>query len=127
MSDDHEESNTRTPIETGVVVYDHEGNELGVITGLTGEGFEVSINENIEHVDKDGQATVTDRQKDKIGRTTDTSIHSSNQEQNPGQKFGEGYLMWRCDNCGEMGNLGDGLPTTCPDCGSENVYKWRED
>ncbi|WP_438267437.1 hypothetical protein [Haladaptatus halobius] len=26
-----------------------------------------------------------------------------------------------------MGTLEDCLPSECPDCGSANVYKWRED
>jgi hypothetical protein len=98
---DHDDSRRGTPIEPGVAVYDDEGDELGVVTGMTDEGFEVSI---------DGEPPA-----------------QSEQEHEPGQTFGEGYLMWRCDDCGEMGDLDDGLPTTCPDCGSEAVYKWRED
>jgi ABC-type ATPase with predicted acetyltransferase domain len=35
--------------------------------------------------------------------------------------------MWRCENCGEVGELEDGLPSECPDCGSEEVHKQRED
>lgn len=88
-------------IETGASVYDDDGNELGVIADVTAEGFEVSTD----------------------GETDGDSV----QEHDPGQEFGEGYIMWRCRECGEMGDLDDGLPTECPNCGAENVVKWRED
>lgn len=127
MNDDPATFNASTPIETGAVVYDHEGNELGVITGLTGEGFKVSINEDIEHIDEESHADIADPGSEQAAKTNEASLHSSTQKHNPGQEFGEGYLMWRCDNCGEMGTLEDGLPSECPDCGSANVYKWRED
>ncbi len=96
MSDD-----VQSAIATGAAVYDRDGNELGVITELTSEGFEVSMD----------------------GETDGESL----QEHEPGQEFGEGYIMWRCHECGEMGELDDGLPNECPSCGAENVVKWRED
>jgi len=50
-------------------------------------------------------------------------------EETPGQEFGEGYIMWRCTDCGEMGELDDGLPAECPNCGApkEALAKQRED
>ncbi|MFW5919329.1 MAG: DUF7130 family rubredoxin-like protein, partial [Halanaeroarchaeum sp.] len=50
-------------------------------------------------------------------------------EEIPGQEFGEGYLMWRCDECGEMDDLEDGMPETCPACGAprEAIEKVLED
>jgi rubrerythrin len=47
----------------------------------------------------------------------------------PGQEFGEGYIRWRCTDCGEMGELDDGLPEACPNCGApkEALAKQRED
>lgn len=44
------------------------------------------------------------------------------------QGFGEAELMWRCGQCGEMGNL-DEMPDTCPNCGAakEELYYWTED
>jgi rubrerythrin len=117
-------------IDPGKVVYDHEGNELGVVADMTSQGFEVSIIDDIESVDEDGYAENIDHpdvEGEQSAKTNEADIHGSEQEENPGQDFGEGYIMWRCDDCGEMGELEDGLPSECPDCGSEEVYKWRED
>ena len=129
MTEDSAAVDSATAIETGTVVYDPEGNELGVIAGMTGEGFEVSINEDVEHVDEDGRAEVAspDVESEQAAETNEESLRTSEQEHDPGQEYGEGYLMWRCDNCGEMGDLDDGLPEECPNCGDESVYKWRED
>ncbi|AWB28333.1 DUF7130 family rubredoxin-like protein [Halococcoides cellulosivorans] len=50
-------------------------------------------------------------------------------EELPGQEFGEGYLMWRCSECGEMGDIDDGMPDQCPVCDAprEAIEKVRED
>jgi rubrerythrin len=87
-------------IEPGEKVYDDDGRMLGRVTSFTDEGFE------IEQVDD----------------PDDT-------EELPGQEFGEGYLMWRCDDCGEMGDLDDGMPDACPVCDAprEAIEKIRED
>lgn len=61
----------------GQVVYDSSGNRLGRIRSISDRGFEVSAH-------ADGDTTL---------------------EHDPGQGFGEGYLMWRCANCSEMGQL----------------------
>ncbi|ESP89957.1 DUF7130 family rubredoxin-like protein [Candidatus Halobonum tyrrellensis] len=129
MSDSPDASDDPIPIETGSVVYDHEGNRLGVIDGLTSEGFEVDTNAEIESVDDEGHAEVSvpDDESAQAAETNDENLYGSEQEHDPGQEFGEGYIMWRCENCGEMGELEDGLPEECPDCGSEEVIKWRED
>ncbi|OIB58989.1 DUF7130 family rubredoxin-like protein [Natrialba sp. SSL1] len=39
------------------------------------------------------------------------------------------YSMWRCGDCGEMGQLEDGLPEECPNCSApkEDLYYWEED
>ena len=39
------------------------------------------------------------------------------------------YSHWRCEDCGEMGELTDELPAECPSCGSprEALYYWEED
>lgn len=92
---------TTTPVEPGEEVYDDEGNLLGQVEGLTDEGFEVE------------------------------TVDGHPEEEVPGQEFGEGYLMWRCTECGEMGELEetDGLPESCPDCGApkEAIAEQRED
>ena len=98
MGDDSQ----RTTVKPGQRVYDDEGTELGLIRGLTEEGFQVRIGDSVEHLDL---------------------------ETDPGHEFGEGYLMWRCDECGEMGDLEGGYPEECPNCGTpkRNIYAWVED
>lgn len=130
MSDDTSSEDEQRPIEPGLVVYDHEGDQLGVITKMASEGFEVSIREEIEGVDEDGYAEEVDApgtEGKQARETEEESLRDSQQEHNPGQEFGEGYIMWRCNNCGEMGELEDGLPTECPNCDSSDVEKWKED
>jgi rubrerythrin len=77
-------------IEPGALVYDSNRRPVGRVSGLTEEGFEA------ETVELDG----------------------SEVEELPGQEFGEGYLMWRCTECGEMDELEDGMPESCPNCGA---------
>jgi len=81
-----------------------DGQVLGQVSGYTTDGFEVKIGEG-------GSASGDDA------------------ETIPGQEFGEGYLMWRCSECGEMGDLGSGMPDTCPECGApeESIYAVEED
>jgi len=72
-------------------MYDRHGRPVARITGMTDRGYEI---EAIDASDADGEAI-------------------------PGQDFGEGYLMWRCTECGEMGELDDGMPSSCPECGAK--------
>lgn len=46
-----------------------------------------------------------------------------------GHEFGEANLMWRCTECGEMGEIDEGLPNECPNCGEpkEALMYWTED
>jgi len=81
-------------------VYDEDGQVLGQVSGYTTDGFEVKIGEG-------GSASGDDA------------------ETIPGQEFGEGYLMWRCSECGEMGDLGSGMPDTCPECGAPEEVDLR--
>ena len=122
------ETESSTGIETGEPVYDDDGNELGVVTGMTSEGFQVSTTDDVA-VDEDGTADVGEphAESEQAATTNEESLRTSEQEHDPGHEFGEGYVMWRCKECGEMGDLDDGLPTECPNCGAENVVKWRED
>lgn len=77
-------------IEPGELVYDNNSELVGRVSGLTDTGFEVETMASDE----------------------------SEVEEVPGQEFGEGYLMWRCAECGEMEELEDGLPEACPNCGA---------
>lgn len=87
----HSTDPDRMTLEPGETVYDRRGRAVARITGMTDNGFEI---EAIEAGEADG-------------------------EEIPGQEFGEGFLMWRCTECGEMGELNDGMPSTCPECGAE--------
>lgn len=98
MPDEQPTASEPAATELGQFVYDDSGTELGKIQGFTEAGFEVSIHEHVSL------------------------------EHEPGQAFGEGYLMWKCTNCGEMGKL-DGMPEECPNCGApkEDLYARIED
>lgn len=92
MTEDNSYAET-TVIGPGETIYDGDGQPLGRVVSMTDDGFEV------ETIDPDGS-------------------RGDDKEELPGQEFGEGYLMWRCRECGEMGDLEDGMPSTCPSCGA---------
>ncbi|GAB3680743.1 hypothetical protein GCM10028857_03860 [Salinarchaeum chitinilyticum] len=96
-------------IEPGEPVFDDRGEILGYVSGYTDAGFEV------EPVSDEGP--------------NDGSSTGDGSEELPGQTFGEGYLMWECSECGEMGELDDGMPEVCPNCGAprEAIAEARED
>jgi rubrerythrin len=102
MQEDSESDTYR--IDPGETVYDDDGQPLGHVTSRTDDRFEVNMR----------------------GRNTPQGV---GHEELPGQEFGEGYLMWRCGECGEMGHLEDGIPPTCPTCGApeEALSEVRED
>jgi rubrerythrin len=131
MTEDTPAAGEAKSLEPGTVVYDHDGKELGVITGMTAEGFEVSIRAEIEDVDEEGRAEIghPETEGEQAAKTNEGSHRTSQQEQKPGKEFGEGYLMWRCGECGEMGELEDGMPEECPGCGApkNDIYAWEED
>ncbi|MGB9933417.1 DUF7130 family rubredoxin-like protein [Haloarcula amylolytica] len=97
-------STTDEAIEPGEYVYTKTGQLVGRVSGFTTDGFEV---ETVETNARDGV----------------------DQEEIPGQEFGEGYLMWQCGECGEMGELEDSIPSTCPNCDAprEALSEVRED
>ncbi|SDR25475.1 DUF7130 family rubredoxin-like protein [Natronobacterium texcoconense] len=98
-----ESGRTRDSIDFGEKVYDEHGDELGTVRGLEEDGFFVTTREGM------GALSVE---------------HSRS-----GHDFGEAHLMWRCTDCGEMGKIDEGLPGTCPNCGTEkeNLMWWTED
>lgn len=112
-----------TTIENGQTVYTEDGDELGIVTGATTDGFTVSVNEDVEYRSEEVESTTGAG-----GATADEESEEIDaEEHDPGHEFGEGYIMWRCEECGEMGELADGLPEECPNCGSDEVIKWKED
>lgn len=100
MSEDSEVEDAG--VTPGDVVYDEDGEAVGVVTGYIDQGVEVTPTSDPDEV---------------------------RPEEYPGQDFGEGELMWRCDECGEMGDLEGGMPEECPNCGApkEGIYYWTED
>ena len=116
-------------IENGAVVYDEDDEALGVVTGATTDGFSVAVNEEVRYVEEAPRDENTGTGSAGGGGAPlgDSVDEIDPQEHDPGPDFGEGYIMWRCEECGEMGELEDGLPTECPNCGSESVYKFKED
>lgn len=90
-------------IDFGETVYDANGNELGQVRGFDRGGFFVTTREGVEAM--------------------------SVEHARAGHEFGEAELMWRCMECGEMGEIDDGLPDECPNCGrsKENLMYWTED
>lgn len=87
----------------GDVVYTVNGEVLGKIRGLEKGGFFVSTREGPEGL--------------------------SIQHARSGHSFGEAELVWQCTVCGEMGRIDEGLPETCPNCGTEKeaLMYWTED
>jgi|GEM_PF-173835 rubrerythrin len=90
-------------LDFGQTVYDEDGNEIGHIRGIERSGFFVTTREGAEAMS--------------VGHARS------------GQSFGEAELMWRCMECGEMGNIEGGLPDECPNCGTEreDLMYWTED
>ncbi|ELZ10858.1 hypothetical protein C479_08603 [Halovivax asiaticus JCM 14624] len=90
-------------IALGQTICDERGTVLGTVRGVDDDGFYVTTREGIDSL--------------------------SVEHVRSGQAFGEAELMWRCTVCGEMGVLSDGLPGTCPNCGTEkeDLMYWTED
>jgi len=86
----------------GMTVYDDEGTELGAIRGFDEHGFYVTVEDGIEALSSEHVSTGA---------------------------AGQAELMWRCWECGAMGDIQADIPETCPDCGApkEDIYYWTED
>lgn len=89
-------------VMAGETVYDEQGRPLGTVRGFDEDGFYVTTRDGIESL--------------------------SIQHERSGHEWGEAELVWRCADCGEVGDL-DTLPEACPNCGApkENLYYWTED
>jgi hypothetical protein len=101
-------------IAPGDVVYTDDGGAIGVVTGFTGDGVEVEFAAEAGELDRSNG---------------DEPLDAATRTEHPGQQFGEGYLAWRCDECGEMGDLEGGMPEECPNCGAPKkaLYRTQED
>jgi rubrerythrin len=100
---DEEAGEAIMQLDLGQPVYDEDGESLGKIRGFERGGFFVTTREGVESL--------------------------SVEHARAGHEFGEAELMWRCTNCGEMGEIDDALPDSCPNCGveKEQLYYWTED
>jgi len=93
-----------TRADPGERVFDADGRPLGRVAAVTDDGFEVV-------------------------RQDATDPEGRDNEELPGEGLGEGYIMWRCTDCGEMGELDEGIPSECPNCGApeEALSEVKED
>jgi len=94
---------TLEDLNFGTKIFDADGRRLGHIRGFDEDGFYVTFHEGIEGLSSEH---VTSR-----------------------ANVGEAELMWRCWDCGAMGDLDDEMPSGCPECGAakEELYYWTED
>ncbi len=90
-------------IALGQPLYDEDGHEVGTVRGVEERGVFVTLRRGVEAL--------------------------SVEHARSGHAFGQAELVWRCMTCGEMGEIDDQLPETCPNCGvprTELMY-WTED
>jgi len=101
--DREDQGSTQASVSFGSEVYDADGQAIGTVRGLEEGGFFVT--------------------------TRDGSEGMSVEHARSGHDFGEAELVWRCTDCGEMGQIDAGLPPTCPNCGTEReaLMYWTED
>jgi rubrerythrin len=90
-------------LDFGETLYNEAGEPVGQIRGLEEGGAYITTREGAEAL--------------------------SVQHARSGHTFGEAELMWRCTECGEMDYIDEGIPETCPSCGTgkENLFYWTED
>jgi hypothetical protein len=90
-------------VTLGTDVYDGEGRKLGTVRGFDDHGFHVSTEEGI--------------------------VGMSIEHVRAGHEYGEAEMMWRCYDCGEFGDLQEGMPEACPACGAakEELYYYKDD
>lgn len=96
-------SSDQPRVTLGTEVYTEDGDKIGTVRGFDEDGFFVTTRVGLEELS--------------VGH------------ERSGHDFGEAELMWRCTDCGEMGDLSDGVPEQCPNCDApkENLYYWTED
>lgn len=91
------------PVAFGQTLYTEDGTPVGKVRGLDDDGVFVTMRDGIEAL--------------------------SIEHVRSGHEFGEAELMWRCGECGEMGQLDEGLPPACPNCDAakNELMYWTED
>jgi rubrerythrin len=90
-------------VSFGEALYKENGEKVGSVRGFDEHGFYVTTLEGVGGL--------------------------SIEHLRAGHEFGEGELMWRCWDCGEMGDLEDEFPEACPSCDApkEDLYYFTED
>ena len=104
MPEPGERSEGEAPeIDFGETLYTAEGRPVGTVRGLQEEGVFVTTRDGVEAL--------------------------SVEHVRSGQAWGMAELMWRCMECGEMGEIEGDIPEGCPSCGTvrENIMYWTED
>lgn len=101
MPHDEKSQSGEIRLKPGQKLYTNDGVEIGVIQGITDIGVEVNVHDDFSKLSL---------------------------EHAPNENYGEGYLVWRCSNCGELGAI-DEIPDECPNCGEgrEGLYAYLED
>lgn len=90
-------------IDFGETLYTDEGVPVGTVRGIEEGGVFVTTREGVEAL--------------------------SVEHARSGHTLGEAELMWRCNECGEMGPIDEDIPDDCPNCGAprEDLMYWTED
>ncbi|WP_254546580.1 DUF7130 family rubredoxin-like protein [Halomarina pelagica] len=98
-----EDEDEVTQLSFGQTLYTESGTPVGEVRSIEEGGVFVTVREGVEAL---------------------TVEHARS-----GHEFGEAELVWRCTECGEMGEIDDGLPEECPNCGApkEDLMYWTED
>jgi rubrerythrin len=98
-----EKSTEEADVKLGTEVYDENGEKLGTVQGFDDQGFHVVTGDDI--------------------------VSMSIEHVRAGHELAEGEMMWRCYECGHFGDLQDGFPEECPDCGApkEDLYYYKDD
>ncbi|AEN06614.1 rubredoxin-like domain-containing protein [Halolamina sp.] len=81
-------------VTIGTTVYDENGKALGEVRGITDGGFVISTGDGVEAL--------------------------SIEHERAGHEYGEAELLWRCADCGELGEVED-IPDECPSCGADKT------
>ncbi|MDS0284605.1 DUF7130 family rubredoxin-like protein [Haloarcula onubensis] len=100
---DAEATEEATALSFGQVLYDDAGRPVGSVRGMEAGGVFLTTRDGVESL--------------------------SVEHARSGHAFGQAELMWRCMNCGEMGDIDGDLPANCPNCGvdREDLMYWTED
>lgn len=87
----------------GQTLYTEDGHAVGTVRGFEDGGVYLTVRDGAESM--------------------------SVEHARSGHAFGQAELMWRCTNCGEMGEIDGDLPSSCPSCGvpREDLMYWTED